>query len=78
MSARTHTRPVAAGQETSAILLGWACAYLAHHPAAQEAAAAEVAALLGGGGGGGEGRALEVADAGRLPLVEAAVLEAMR
>ncbi|KAL4425407.1 hypothetical protein ABPG75_009423 [Micractinium tetrahymenae] len=37
-----------AGQETSAILLGWACAYLAHHPAAQEAAAAEVRALLRG------------------------------
>ena len=30
-----------AGQETSAILLAWACAYLAHHPAKQERAASE-------------------------------------
>ncbi len=55
-----------AGQETSAILLGWACAYLAHHPEVQDTAAAEVQALLrrrrdsqGGefsdSGGGGDG-----------------------
>jgi cytochrome P450 len=31
-----------AGQETSAILLAWACAFLAHHPAAQSRAAREV------------------------------------
>lgn len=47
-----------AGQETSAILLGWACAYLAHHPGAQDAAAAEVRALLrrrsGAAGGASE------------------------
>ena len=30
-----------AGQETSAILLAWACAYLAHHPDKQERAASE-------------------------------------
>ena len=30
-----------AGQETSAILLAWACAYLAHHPEQQERAASE-------------------------------------
>lgn len=30
-----------AGQETSAILLGWACAFLAQHPEAQQRAAAE-------------------------------------
>ena len=30
-----------AGQETSAILLAWACAYLAHHPKHQERAASE-------------------------------------
>ncbi|PRW32625.1 cytochrome p450 isoform A [Chlorella sorokiniana] len=85
-----------AGQETSAILLGWACAYLAHHPEAQQAAAAEVDALLrcdsSGDGSSGDGsssssssfswgaggRQLEVADAGRLPMVEAVILEAMR
>ncbi|EFN57207.1 hypothetical protein CHLNCDRAFT_51282 [Chlorella variabilis] len=60
-----------AGQETSAIVLGWACAYLAHHPEAQAAAAAEVAARVGA-------RPLQAADAGRLPWVEAVVLEAMR
>lgn len=58
-------------------MLGWAAAYLAHHPAAQAAAAAEVDALLGTGEGG-RGRALEGADAARLPYVEAVVLEAMR
>ena len=31
-----------AGQETSAILLAWACAFLAHHPHVQSRAAAEV------------------------------------
>ena len=31
-----------AGQETSAILLAWTCAYLAHHPAVQARAAEEV------------------------------------
>ncbi len=36
-----------AGQETSAILLAWAAALLAHHPDAQAAAAAEVDAVLG-------------------------------
>lgn len=71
-------RPPATGQETSAILLGWACAYLAHHPAAQEAAAAEVHALLGCGADGEGGRALQAADASRLPFIEAIVLEAMR
>lgn len=60
-----------AGQETSAIQLSWCCAYLAHYPQVQAAAAAEVAAAAAG-------RPLQVADAGRLPLVEAVVLEAMR
>lgn len=80
-----------AGQETSAILLGWACAYLAHHPAAQEAAAAEVRALRrrrsgseesssgsGGHAAGGGSAWLEAADSRRLPYLEAVVLEAMR
>lgn len=58
-------------------MLGWAAAYLAHHPAAQAAAAAEVDALLGSGASG-PGRALEGGDAARLPFVEAVVLEAMR
>ena len=31
-----------AGQETSAILLGWACAFLAQHPEVQQQAAGEV------------------------------------
>jgi cytochrome P450 len=31
-----------AGQETSAILLAWTCAYLAHHPAVQARAAEEL------------------------------------
>ena len=30
-----------AGQETSAILLAWACAFLAHHPEKQDRAASE-------------------------------------
>ena len=37
-----------AGQETSAILLGWASALLAHHPAAQARAAAEVSQVCRG------------------------------
>ena len=68
-----------AGQETSAILLSWTCAYLAHNPEAQAAAAAEVEAHLGGSGGGsGGGSALVAADARKLPYLEAVVLEAMR
>lgn len=59
-------------QETSAILLGWAAALLAHHPAAQSAAAAEVASALP------PGRAPAAADIGRLPRVTAVVLEALR
>ena len=37
-----------AGQETSAILLGWTTAFLAHHPEAQQRAAAEVQHVLQG------------------------------
>ena len=70
----SHGDMPTAGQETSAILLSWTCAYLAHHPEAQAAAAAEVEARLGGSGG----RALEAGDARQLPYVEAVVLEAMR
>ncbi|KAI8472926.1 MAG: cytochrome P450 [Monoraphidium minutum] len=61
-----------AGQETSAILLGWAAALLAHHPAAQDAAAAEVAAALPPGRPPGAG------DVAALPRVTGVVLEALR
>ena len=37
-----------AGQETSAILLGWTTAFLAHHPRVQAQAAAEVQRVLQG------------------------------
>ena len=68
-----------AGQETSAILLGWAAALLAHHPEAQAAAAEEAAAVLGAGAAAGEGAALPGAkDLARLPKVTAVVLEALR
>ncbi|GFH16516.1 putative bifunctional P-450/NADPH-P450 reductase 2 [Haematococcus lacustris] len=60
-----------AGQETSAILLAWAAALLAHNPDQQAAARGEVDSLL-------VGRAVTAADTRRLPLVEAVVLEALR
>ena len=37
-----------AGQETSAILLAWTTAFLAHHPEVQQTAAAEVQQVLQG------------------------------
>jgi cytochrome P450 len=64
-----------AGQETSAIALGWAVALLAHHPAAAKAAAAEVDAVLGSGS---SARPPVPADVGRLPFTEAILLEALR
>lgn len=60
--------------QTSAILLGWAAALLAHHPKVQAAAAAEVAALLGSS----SSSSASAADIGRLPLLTAVVLEALR
>lgn len=62
-----------AGQETSAILLGWACGMLANAPEVQTKAAAEVENVL-------QGRDLVPQDAlqGNLPYIEAIVLEAMR
>lgn len=63
-----------AGQETSAILLGWACAFLAGNPRVQTAAVEEVASVL-------NGRAPEPKDAQggtSLQYLEAAVLETMR
>jgi len=61
-----------AGQETSAILLGWTAALLAHHPSAQAAAAAEVAAALPAAQPPAAG------DLGKLRRVTAVVLEALR
>lgn len=60
-----------AGQETSAIVLGWASALLAAHPATQAAAAAEACAVL-------RGAAPAAEDVGRLPRITAVVLEALR
>jgi cytochrome P450 len=57
--------------QTSAILLGWAAALLAHHPKVQAAAAAEVQAVLGSS-------TAAAADVARLPLLTAVVLEALR
>jgi cytochrome P450 len=64
-----------AGQETSAIALAWCVALLAHHPAAGSAAAAAVDGLLGPPGAA---RAPAPADVGRLPYLEAVLLEALR
>merc|ERR1719420_1623632 len=60
-----------AGQETSAILLAWTCAFLARYPRAARRAAAEVDAVLGT-------RPPASADCARLPFTEACVLESMR
>lgn len=62
---------IVAGQETSAILLSWAAAYLAQHPDALAALASEADAVLGGRTAGAE-------DFKRLPYAEAVLLEAMR
>ena len=61
-----------AGQETSAILLTWACALLAQHPDDMHVLAAEADAVLG------PHRAPDAADYTRLPLTSAVVLETMR
>jgi cytochrome P450 len=65
-----------AGQETSAILLGWACAMLANSPDIQTKAAEEVEKVLE------NGRKPVPQDAspvgGKLQYIEAVVLEAMR
>jgi len=60
-----------AGQETSAILLGWASALLAHNPTVQDALRDEVDNMLCGA-------PPSAADVRRLPRVEAVVLEALR
>jgi cytochrome P450 len=61
-----------AGQETSAILLTWACSLLAQHPDAQAAVAAEATAVLGATRAPGAG------DYGALQHASAVVLETMR
>ena len=60
-----------AGQETSAILLAWTCAFLARHPRVARRAAAEVDAVLGA-------RPPASSDCARLPFTEACILESMR
>jgi cytochrome P450 len=69
-----------AGQETSAIALGWACALLASDREAQAWAAEGARAALRTGEGGPSLRAPTSADAfsGALARVEAVVLEALR
>lgn len=64
-----------AGQETSAIALAWCVALLAHHPGAGAAAAAEVDGVLGPPGAS---RPPVPSDVGKLPYLEAVLLEALR
>jgi cytochrome P450 len=61
-----------AGQETSALVLTWTCAYIAQHPALAERLAAEADSVLG------PSRAPGSADLARLPLTTAVVYESMR
>ncbi|KAG2448545.1 hypothetical protein HYH02_006436 [Chlamydomonas schloesseri] len=63
-----------AGQETSAILLGWASALLAAHPEVQAAAAAEVLAVCGGPDAGPP----TPASVRHMPYLESVVLETLR
>jgi len=60
-----------AGIETTANALAWTLHLLALHPDVQRAVAEELANVLGG-------RAPEVADLGRLPLLERVLLESLR
>ena len=63
-----------AGQETSAILLGWAMALLAHHPEIQSLAAAEVDGIISSS----SSPHIQAADIRRMPYIESVVLEALR
>lgn len=72
-----HPMSFFSGQETSAILLGWTAALLAHNPKVQAAAAAEVAAVLGTSSSSG-GVPLGPGVLPQLPYVTAVVLEALR
>ncbi|KAK9903986.1 hypothetical protein WJX75_001915 [Coccomyxa subellipsoidea] len=60
-----------AGQETSAILLAWTCAYLAHHPAVQARAAEELLQVL-------DGAEPLPANVQELRYLQAVVLETLR
>lgn len=60
-----------AGQETSAILLAWTTAFLAHYPDVQRAALAEVDSVL-------QGALPTAADVTFLPYLEMLVLETLR
>lgn len=61
-----------AGQETSAIVLAWACALLSERPHMQARIAAEVATA------GGEAALCEAVEARALPYTEAVLYECMR
>lgn len=67
-----------AGQETSAILLGWALALLAHHPSVQDAAAKEVDEILASSSSSSSTASLQASDIRRMPYIESVVLEALR
>jgi len=78
-----------AGQETSAAVLSWSAAMLAHHPRVQEEVIAEIDAVFKDGdeeeeeeeeeeGESSHRRPLVPSDAGELPKLEAVLLESMR
>ncbi|KAL3147617.1 hypothetical protein ABBQ38_014667 [Trebouxia sp. C0009 RCD-2024] len=60
-----------AGQETSAILLGWTLAFLAHNPEVQAQAAAEVGRVL-------QGQTPTPESIKQLPYLESVILETLR
>lgn len=64
-----------AGQETSAILLSWACALLAQHPECAAKCAAEASEVLGPDP---KRHLPTAADYSKMPYIEAVVLETMR
>ena len=64
-----------AGQETSAILLSWACALVAEHPSVGDRIAGEVREVLKTKG---DGATLDAGDFSKLPYTEACVLETLR
>ena len=64
-----------AGQETSAILLSWACALVAEHPNVGDRIADEVREVLRIKG---TGSTLDAGDFSKLPYTEACVLETLR
>ena len=68
-----------AGQETSAILLSWCCAFLAEHPSVASACAAEAERILGADGLDGSESPRAAAECyAKLKYCEAVVYETMR